>query len=55
MANSSRLLEGLRAIEGEIRAGDFPWNEALEDVHMNIEARLVEQVGPVGKVVAHGS
>ncbi|MEC7750685.1 MAG: argininosuccinate lyase [Myxococcota bacterium] len=45
----SRLLEGLQAIEGEIRAGDFPWNEALEDVHMNIEARLVEQVGPVGK------
>ena len=43
------ILGGLESIETEIKAGQFHWNEALEDVHMNIEARLVALVGPVGK------
>ncbi len=42
------ILEGLDRIEEEIRAGTFPWREELEDVHMNLEARLVELVGPPG-------
>jgi argininosuccinate lyase len=40
------LVAGLEKIAGEIEAGDFPFDPALEDIHMNIEARLREQVGP---------
>jgi argininosuccinate lyase len=44
----TRLRNGLRSIGREIEAGSFPWNEELEDVHTNIEARLTALVGPVG-------
>ncbi len=44
-----RILEGLDRIEREIAEGGFPWREAYEDVHMNIEARLAELVGEAGK------
>ncbi|HEX6867140.1 MAG TPA: argininosuccinate lyase [Caulobacteraceae bacterium] len=37
---------GLGAIEGEIEAGTFPFREDLEDIHMNVEARLTELIGP---------
>jgi len=40
---------GLEAIAGEIEAGTFPFDTALEDIHMNIEARLTERVGEAGK------
>jgi len=40
---------GLDAIAAEIEAGRFPFEQALEDIHMNIEARLVERVGEAGK------
>ncbi len=42
---------GLARIEGEIAAGDFPFRTALEDIHMNIEARLSELIGaPAGRL-----
>ena len=47
--DSERIIEGLRHIADEIERGDFHWSEALEDVHMNIEARLVELTGDAGK------
>ena len=40
---------GLRAIERAIDQGKFPWDPALEDVHMNIEAALVKKIGAAGK------
>ncbi len=40
---------GLAAIGEEIAAGRFAWSAELEDVHMNIEARLTERVGEAGK------
>jgi argininosuccinate lyase len=43
------IVEGLRAIAAEIEAGEFPWSQALEDVHMNIERRLTERIGEPGK------
>ncbi len=46
---AEKILAGLNEIEREIEEGRFPWREAYEDVHMNIEARLVELVGEVGK------
>ena len=39
------LVEGLVAIQEEIRDGSFPWKEELEDIHMNIEARLFDKIG----------
>jgi argininosuccinate lyase len=45
----SAIESGLKTIEAEIEAGDFTWSEALEDVHMNIEAALTERVGDAGK------
>jgi len=43
------IREGLVAIGEEIEAGRFPFTEALEDIHMNIEARIVERVGDAGR------
>jgi argininosuccinate lyase len=39
---------GLDQVLAEIEAGTFQWKRELEDVHMNIERRLTEIVGPVG-------
>jgi argininosuccinate lyase len=36
-------------IKGEIEAGKFEWQLALEDVHLNIEARLTALIGDAGK------
>jgi argininosuccinate lyase len=43
-----QLCDGLAAVAGEIERGEFVWDAAKEDVHMNIEARLTAIVGPVG-------
>ena len=43
------IQRGLEAIAAEIEAGRFPFDEALEDIHMNIEARLTERIGEAGK------
>ncbi len=40
---------GLAAIAGEIRAGTFAWSIEAEDVHLNIERRLIALVGDAGK------
>lgn len=43
------LVAGLQKVLGEIESGKFVWRQELEDVHMNIEQRLTELVGDVGK------
>ena len=48
-AEAGKITRGLRAIERTIAAGKFPWDSALEDVHMNIEAALVKKIGAAGK------
>ena len=48
------IQSGLETIGGRIEAGDFPWSEALEDVHMNIEAALTEAIGAAGKKLHTG-
>ena len=40
---------GLAQIKGEIESGAFTWRLDLEDVHLNIEARLVQLAGDAGK------
>lgn len=43
------IQRGLNEIAAEIEAGQFEWKLDLEDVHLNIEARLTERVGIAGK------
>jgi argininosuccinate lyase len=45
---------GLAQIEKEIAQGSFNWSIELEDVHMNIEARLTELIGVTGKKLHTG-
>ncbi|MFT5442351.1 MAG: argininosuccinate lyase [Myxococcota bacterium] len=45
--DADALVAGLRSIEADIEAGTFHFDPALEDIHMNIESRLREQIGPV--------
>lgn len=47
--DKGKILQGLDEIEHEIEQGEFKWSIELEDVHMNIEARLTEKVGEAGK------
>jgi len=48
------IVAGLTTITSEIEAGTFEWSIAREDVHMNIEARLIENIGDVGKKLHTG-
>jgi argininosuccinate lyase len=41
------ILDGLALIEKEIADGGFVFKRELEDIHLNIEARLAELIGPV--------
>jgi len=43
-----KIISGLKAIEKEIVAGKFRFTPDLEDIHMAIEKRLIEKIGPVG-------
>ena len=41
-----KIVDGLLAIQTEINATEFVWDPSLEDLHMNIEKRLFELIGP---------
>jgi argininosuccinate lyase len=45
---ASAIIQGLRQIEAEIGRGDFVFDARWEDIHMHIERRLIELIGPVG-------
>ncbi|MGB1061759.1 MAG: argininosuccinate lyase, partial [Ketobacter sp.] len=53
-AEKTTIIDGLEAIRQEIRNGEFQWSVALEDVHMNIEARLTQRIGTTGKKLHTG-
>ena len=44
--DGGKIERGLKAVEGEIEDGSFPWDTALEDLHMNVESRLGQLIGP---------
>lgn len=48
------VVGGLETIRAEIESGAFEWTDALEDIHMHIEARLTELVGEAGKKLHTG-
>ncbi|AAC07341.1 argininosuccinate lyase [Aquifex aeolicus] len=43
------LIQELLKIKEEIKEGKFQWKKELEDVHMNIEAELINRLGDVGR------
>jgi len=43
--DAAAIREGLLTVLSEIEAGDFPFSVALEDIHMNVESRLMDLVG----------
>ncbi|MFZ1682274.1 MAG: argininosuccinate lyase [Rhizobiaceae bacterium] len=45
-ADCDKIVAGLETVRGEIEAGKFAFSARLEDIHMNVEARLAELVGP---------
>ena len=47
--DGAAIRQGLTQIAGEIEAGSFEWKLELEDVHLNIEARLTQLIGDAGK------
>ncbi len=48
------IVVALQTIKEEIEQGVFHWDIALEDVHMNIEARLIALIGDIGKKLHTG-
>jgi argininosuccinate lyase len=48
------LIKSLKEIGAEIETGKLVFSDALEDVHMHIEARLIEKVGDLGKKLHTG-
>ena len=49
--DAEAIREGLLTVLSEIEGGDFKFSAALEDIHMNVEARLKEIIGePAGRL-----
>lgn len=44
--DAKSIAQGLDTIAGEIEAGGFTFSRALEDIHMNVESRLADLIGP---------
>lgn len=53
-AERDEIIDGLKQVMQEIEAGNFEWSVAREDVHMNVEARLTDLIGPTGKKLHTG-
>lgn len=49
VADVENIVSGLKTILEQIEAGEFDFSVSLEDIHMNIEARLSEKIGDAGK------
>ena len=47
-ADAKEILRGLDQVAGEIASGDFEFQVKLEDIHLNVESRLTEIIGPAG-------
>ena len=54
LAEQEQIVSGLNTILREIEDGEMQWRVELEDVHMNIEHRLIELVGDTGKKLHTG-
>src|SRR5947209_17497654 len=48
-AERDAIVEGLKSIERDIEAGNFTFDETLEDIHMVVEAELSKRIGEPGR------
>lgn len=46
--DADRIIEGLKTIAAEMENGEFKMDESLEDIHTNVEFRLIDLIGPAG-------
>jgi argininosuccinate lyase len=53
-ADRDAIVAGLRSIEADIEAGNFAFDETLEDIHMVVEAELIKRVGEPGRKLHTG-
>src|SRR3954468_8040646 len=44
-ADADKIIAGLREVEKAIQVGEIELDASLEDIHMNVEARLTERIG----------
>ena len=42
------IIGGLESVRAELESGEFPFRPELEDIHFNVERRLIELIGPLG-------
>jgi argininosuccinate lyase len=47
--DAEQIAAGLAQVAGALERGEARWDPALEDVHMNVEARLIDAVGEAGR------
>jgi argininosuccinate lyase len=47
--DAKAIISGLKLIQGEIERGKLKFTPELEDIHMAVEARLIEKIGEVGR------
>ena len=47
-ADADKIVKGLNSIKKEIESGKFQFSEEYEDIHLNIEKRLIEKIGKLG-------
>ena len=48
-ADADAIADGLAQVRDQLASGELPWDPALEDVHMNVEARLIDAIGDAGR------
>ena len=53
-AERDAIVAGLRTIEHDIEAGTFVFDESLEDIHMVVEAALIDCIGEPGRKLHTG-
>jgi argininosuccinate lyase len=47
--DAAAIVAGLSRVEAKLASGELAWDDALEDVHMNVEARLIDEIGDAGR------
>lgn len=47
--DADAIADGLTDVRDRLAAGELPWEASLEDVHMNVEARLIDRIGDAGR------
>ena len=52
--DAEAIANGLRRVEHRLESGELVWDAALEDVHMNVEARLIDDIGDAGRRLHSG-